>query len=268
MARGSTNRKRAVAAAAVAVIVTAVAAGTVLASDHQDTPETELSPRSDINDVFAFPAGLTSTDNIVLAMTVSSPILPGAGSTGARFDPSVLYQFKIDNTGDGVEDQVIQFTFGNDTTVGGQSGQAVYVRGPAAPTGLMAPDGSPATPPLTGSATVRLRNVAVISGTTNNATGFTGGTGNNIKVFAGLRDDPFFIDLEQFFRIIPDRKPVTGDLSKIPDTPSATGFRNPGREFLSIAKANALAIVIELPKSLLTNGTTGTKLGIWATTSR
>ena len=33
---------------------------------------------------------------------------------------------------------------------------------------------------------------------------------NGIQLFAGPRDDPFFIDLEQFFRIMPDRQPVSG----------------------------------------------------------
>src|SRR6186713_2566475 len=44
------------------------------ASDHQDTPEVELSPRMDVNDVYAFPGA--SAYRIVLAMTTSSPITP------------------------------------------------------------------------------------------------------------------------------------------------------------------------------------------------
>jgi hypothetical protein len=31
-----------------------------------------------------------------------------------------------------------------------------------------------------------------------------------VQLQAGLFDDPFFIDLEQFFKIIPDRAPVQG----------------------------------------------------------
>jgi len=82
-------------------------------------------------------------------------------------------------------------------------------------------------------------------------------------VYAGPRDDPFFIDLEQFFRIIPDRKPVTGILSQLPDT--ATAWRNPGVDFL--AGFNVLSIVIELPANDLT-GTSGPNFGVWATMSR
>src|SRR4029079_15281322 len=75
--------------------------GTLLASDHQDTPEVELNPRMDINDVYAFPSA-TSADRIVLIMTTSSPI---AGQVGS-FDPNLLYQLKIDNGGDANEDLV------------------------------------------------------------------------------------------------------------------------------------------------------------------
>ena len=35
------------------------ASGLVVASDHQDTPEVELHPRLDINDVYAFPGSST-----------------------------------------------------------------------------------------------------------------------------------------------------------------------------------------------------------------
>ena len=48
------------------------------ASDHQDTPDVELSPRMDVNDVYAFPGA--SVDRIVLAMTTSSPITPAQSS--------------------------------------------------------------------------------------------------------------------------------------------------------------------------------------------
>jgi len=91
------------------------------------------------------------------------------------------------------------------------------------------------------------------------------GSASGMQVYAGPRDDPFFIDLEQFFRIIPDRKPVTGTLSQLPDTPTATSWRTPGIDFL--AGFNVLSIVIELPLSDLTGGS-GPNFGVWATISR
>ena len=72
------------------------------------------------------------------------------------------------------------------------------------------PDGSPL--PRQGTATVLMRNAAgpsIIGRGTDSLITVSSAAGN-MQVFAGLRDDPFFIDLEQFFRILPDRKPVSG----------------------------------------------------------
>jgi hypothetical protein len=88
-------------------------------------------------------------------------------------------------------------------------------------------------------------------------------------VFAGPRDDPFFIDLEAAFCILPDRKPSTGALSQpcaLTANPSAPFFfRNPG--FNYVAGFNVLSIVVELPSSQIENTAPG-KLGIWGTISR
>jgi hypothetical protein len=236
-------------------------AATLLASDHQDTPEVELSPRMDINDVYAFPG--EGTDRIALVMTTSSPIVPGMSTANAKFDPNLLYQFKIDNSAtlDGVEDLVIQVRFDNTG-----SGQTVNVYGPVAPPARLAPDGTPITPPLTGSVSALASGSPTVSGATG--TTITGAANSAVKVFAGTRDDPFFLDLEQFFRIIPDRKPVSGELSRLPETPTASGFR-PGSAVDYLRGVNTLAIVVELPESMLNppSGSNG-RIGVWGTISR
>lgn len=215
-----------------------------MASDHQDTPEVELSPRLDINDVYVFPG--SSPDRLVLAVTTSSPLTP-AGSANASFDPDILYQIKVDNTGDAVEDLVIQFTF-----EGTGSGQQIAMRGPVAPA-------------QTGARTRQVDAAPTLRGGINTVLGSAGG----VQLFAGLREDPFFIDLEQFFKIIPDRAPVTGPLSKIGPNPEASAFRDPGIDFL--AGINALAIVVELPETMLlpaVGAGADPQIGVWATTSR
>jgi hypothetical protein len=230
---------------------TAVTIG--LSSDHQDTPEVELNPRLDLNDVFAFPG--SSEDRIVLAMTTSSPLTP-AQTPAARFDPNALYQFKIDNSGDGVEDLVIQFIFDDE-----QNGtQTVNVIGPIKPA-------------VTGSTTRMAAAMPTLTGAFN--TNF--GTATATQVFAGPRDDPFYIDLEQFFRIVPDRRPSRGPLAALGPAPTASSFRSttaaaqapfaagPAVDFLR--GLNALAIVVELPESQL-RGTNGNNIGVWATISR
>jgi hypothetical protein len=93
------------------------------------------------------------------------------------------------------------------------------------------------------------------------------GTTTGIQLFAGAREDPFFLDLEQFLRILPDRKPSTGALSAIPDSPSATTFRSASTAVDALKGSNLLAIVIELPVSQLTSGGSA-KLGLWGTISR
>lgn len=226
------------AAGAIAALVAFVAGQKLLASDHQDTPEVELNPRMDINDVFAFPG--TGADRIVLAMTTSSPIQ----GTNASFDNNLLYQFRIDNSGDAVEDRVIQVTF-----EGTGATQMVTVRGPVAPS-------------MTGMRSSIINDPQAVRG----LVGQTSGSATGVQVFAGLRDDPFFIDLEQFFKIVPDRRPSIGPLSQ-PQTQTATSFRNPGIDFLR--GFNALAIVVEVPKSMLTTASgADASIGVWGTISR
>jgi hypothetical protein len=228
-------------AAVVALAVAALAGRRALASDHQDSPDVELNPAMDMTDVYAFPG--SSAGRIALVLNSWAFLTPGQ-TPNVSFDPNLLYQFKIDNTGDAIEDKVIQVTFrGTGAT------QIVDVRGPL-------------TPPVLGAMQNTLStSTPTVSGKVNTILGSPTG----MQVFAGPREDPFFIDLEQFFRILPDRKPVTGPLSQLPSTPTATGFRSPGIDY--VAGHNVLSIVIELPASMLTAGGKS-KIGIWGTISR
>jgi len=263
--RMSFSARRGAAAVLLAAASVATVAGVrqLVGSDHMDTPEVELSPRLDITDVYAFPG--STADRIVLVMMSQSPITPAA-TAAARFDPNALYQIKIDNTGDAVEDLVLQFQF--DDTQGG--GQQVGMFGPIAPTTSgMLNRVAKTTPDLVGA----------IGATLTTGTGAT-----QVQLFTGPRNDPFYIDLEQFFRIIPDRRPARGALSLI--TKSANAFRpactggviNPGQAQFDQTRGcavdfllgfNAMAIVVELPESALRGaGATGNNIGIWTTISR
>jgi uncharacterized protein DUF4331 len=238
---------RALAAGLVALIA-AAATRLAVSSDHQDTPFVELNPKSDLTDVYAFPGA--AAGHIVLAMDTRAFLTPAQAQDPAQasFDHNLLYQFKIDNNGDAKEDRVIQITF-----TGEGADQQVQVRGPVAPPvqGAMENEVADVTPAVSGALNTNL------------------GDPSGIQVFAGPRDDPFFIDLEAAFCILPDRRPVTGTLSSscaLAPNPSAPFFfRNPGVNYVTDFNVNS--IVIDLPSSMLEGGAPG-KLGIWGTISQ
>ena len=240
------TRRRTLAAGLLVLAGAAGAAGLAIGSDHQDTAEVEMSPKLDMTDVYAFPG--SAPGRIVLVMNSRAFLTPGATAADASFDPDLLYQFKIDNDGDALEDQVIQVTF-----TGTGADQQVEVRGPVAP-------------PVQGATDNEVADASVaVSGLINANLG----SSDALQVFAGPRDDPFSLDLEAFFCILPDRKPEAGELSgdcALTANPSAPFFfRNPGVNYLD--GFNVLSIVVELPSSLIENGAPG-KLGIWGTISR
>jgi len=136
--------------------------------------------------------------------------------------------------------------------------------------------------------------------TTLNVTG-PDGKAYQIKVYAGPRSDPFFFDLAQFFKIVPDRYYAYHQSGSSVPAASASSFRGftsafntanstacdvtPSHEFLTSGGAdvvsspagsfNVLSIVVEMPKQLLeeiptTSGSTVASepfVHLWATTS-
>jgi Domain of unknown function (DUF4331) len=215
--------------AAVLLVLVAAAGLTrwIQASDHKDSALLAADHAADIADVYTLRSPV-HPDNVVLVMTVSGFIPPSEAST-TFFDPGVLYQWKIDNNGDAVEDLVIQAFV---TGTGGH--QVMHFRGPASASQTGATSRVLEGPET---ATVRVSN-----GETPMVASRSGMT-----VFAGVRDDPFFFDLVQFKKII------AGE---------AAAFRNPGID--SFAGTNVLAIAVELPSARLG----GPRLGVWGTTSR
>src|SRR2546423_1793070 len=215
------------------------------AADHRDAPFVDGAPEGDITDVFAF-VDPNDSGRLVLAMGVNSFAVPSAPGSYS-FSPDYLYQFKIDNNSDGVEDHVVQIKFRN--VVGG--GQAVAVVGPV-------------RPEQTGA-----RNKLMVRAPS--AFGLTGGTvgnPNGVLTFTGLRDDPFVFDLSQFNRILAGSQELFRDAPSTPVGPlrgrSVNGDGNSGVD--SFNGFNASYIVVSFPKSWA-RGTTS-KIGVWATVSR
>jgi hypothetical protein len=242
-----TLHARTLVAGLAAVAGLAGAATFAIGSDHQDTPFVELNPKSDLTDVYAFPGG---SGRVVLAMDTRAFLTPAEATDPAQasFDTDLLYQFKIDTDGDAKEDKVIQVTF-----TGEGASQTIQVRGPM-------------TPPVQGAMQNQVADVTpAVSGALNTVLGSPDG----IQVFAGPRDDPFFIDLEAAFCILPDRRPVTGALSSScalqPNGQAPFFFRNPGVNY--VAGFNVNSIVVELPSAMIEGSAPG-RLGIWGTISQ
>jgi hypothetical protein len=223
-------------------------ANQALASDHADTAEIVNRIGADLTDVFIFPSP-TNPENVVLVLDAHG-LIPG-GIPDVYFDPRVLYQFKIDNTGDFVEDLVIQLKFGAPGP-----NQPVYVSGPEKP---------------------RETGTTSIFGPRHHVVGAINREfhlGGGMLVFAGLRADPFFFDVGRFNAIFPDRRtPLTGkqiDFSSIKaaNTPQLPGFLPPGEASDSLEGLNVLSIVVELPRTALApHGKHPGVIRLWETTS-
>jgi hypothetical protein len=190
--------------AAVAAFLTIPA----FSADHLDAPTVKTDGRIDINDVYVFhPGSPQNLSRTVLAMTVN----PAAGViSGTSFRAGANYEFLIDKDGDAKPEGIVRVQF--NAPSGGQQTYKVHV--------IRGNDGN-----------------VIVNGTTNQVVESEG-----VKVFAGLRDDPFFFDLAAFNR--------------------GADFCHAGLTSDFFMGLNASAIVIELPTSMLGGG----QVGVWGRT--
>ncbi len=218
------KKMKLLSAAAIALLL---GGGILWAADHIDAPLV-TGQSTDITDMYVFQG--TNTANMVFVCDVQGLLTPGA-TAAAHFDENTLIEFNIDNTGDNVEDLVIQCAF--------KDGK-MYVYGPVKPatTGLSST--------IMGTASVSVGITPYSSSTAITATSSTG-----ITAFAGPRDDPFFFDLDQYKKIIAG---------------TATGFTNaPVDKF---AGTNVLSAVVEVPKALLNSSIVTGKINVWVETKK
>lgn len=206
-----------------------LAGGVLIAADHIDAPAVtgpgSTSPGNDITDVYAFQSPADNS-KMVFVINTQGLLSPTASAT-ASFPSNVMYELNIDNTGDNVEDLVIQCLV--------QNGK-MRVYGPVAP----AATGLNSTVRTSGPAT-EVNVTAYGAATLNTST-----NANGTRIFAGPRDDPFFFDLVRFKEIIAGTQ---------------TSFRNPGVD--TFAGTNVMSIVVEVPKTLLGSATT---INVWSET--
>ncbi len=201
--------------AATLLALLSVSIGIVWAADHIDAPAI-TNTSSDITDYYAFQSP-ENPANMVFVINTQGLLDPAASATAA-FDEDVMIQVNIDNSGDFVEDLVIQTVFSNGN---------VYAYGPVKPS-------------VTGKSG-KVETAATVASAKISAYGQAPSIGNNagIKVFAGPRDDPFFFDLVAYKNVLAGTAP---------------GFSNPGAD--TFAGTNVLSVVVEVPKSLLGSAST------------
>lgn len=115
-------RKLARAAAGFALILSMLSAGmvqTIFASSHSEAPLISRDRYADNTDTYAFRSIEPDRDDYVTFIANYIPFQqPSGGPHFFRWDDTVLYEIKVDNTGDGVEDIVYQVQFSTRTING------------------------------------------------------------------------------------------------------------------------------------------------------
>lgn len=211
---------------------------TAFSADHLDSPATVAAPTADIADVYAW----MNQSNVVLAMTV----YPNAPQ-GAMFDDHVQYVFhtasgQFNPSGPASHGTDIIATFDQSQKLSLWVGTQEFVTGDASQT----------------------------------ATPLTSADGK-VKVFAGLRADPFFFNLEGFKNVVATVEGAAPSLTfndaGCPALDQATSnalvgqlksSADGGAAVNDFASFNSLAIVVEVDKSLLTQG--GHLVSVWGAT--
>ena len=197
-------------------VLTALPAVSGRASDHLDSPNVKKDGRTDIADLYVFHpvnsfSGQQSLYNTVFVMTVN----PGAGViSGTDFDSQARYEFAIDRNGDAVEDDILRVRVIGDVVLASH---------------ITATSDTPI-------AMSRLEELG---------RGF-GQFEGLVKLYAGLRDDPFFFDLNAFNA----------------GAKFCQGAGGTGSDFFK--GLNASAIVLQIPTAALGGG----NIGVWARTMK
>lgn len=256
------------------------------ASSHREAPLIALDQYADNTDVYAF----VSPDRAGTVTLIANFIPfenPGGGPNYYRFDDNALYQIRIDNNGDARLDLALQFRF---RTVVGNPNTFLYNTNRI--DNLTDPDwnvkqfmdvtaqvrqGDPNTPTFTSfSLGTNLPTPPVNIGprsTPNYETALaepsisTINTGAGaIRVFAGQRDEPFFIDIASAFDLFGLRPFNSAHLIPLANSNGVDG----------LAGYNVHSIAIQIPTQLLTasgqlpTGATDPNaiLGVYSTVSR
>ena len=297
------NKFKSIVAPALAILM-AVPPG--FAANHREAPITAVDHKADITDVFAFRSyDGGATPRVTLILCVDPLQEPGNGPNWWPFDPDILYEIKVDNNNDAIEDVTFQFRFTTEQRLPGVAqafaGAGAGINAPFNSPSPVAP-GTPLIPPRitsftdAGFGTRQSYSVTMIkNGISTNVGGsgpfyavpsnvgprtmdysalYAAGTYTtstpNVKVFAGTVDDPFWIDLGAAFDTLNLRAAVGGGVLTPAQDSSNTTVAS---DFVSGYSVNAIAV--EVPVSMLTRtgndeaaSSAAATIGVFGTTSR
>lgn len=224
------------------VVGFAIAGGIVSASSHSEAPGIGLIPKMDCTDVYAF-VSPDKPDTVTFIANYIPLEEPASGPNFYRFDDDGVYDINIINTLNDVSEDDIVYRFTFNTTVKSPDQILSYLPGSLAleqtftlteiKGGIrrVVGSGNVVPPPNVGPKTTP--NYPLTSQTSVYQFG-------DIKVFAGVRDDPFFIDLAAIF-----------DAATIRRLPG-----NKGGGVDTIAGFNVHVLAIQVPiTSVTANGT-------------
>jgi Domain of unknown function (DUF4331) len=239
----------------LAVILLAVAAAftikPVAASDHDDGETDGKGRNLNLTDLYVFrevdqnPSA--SADDLVLVMNTNPRSLPRQQyyfSTNARYEFHISRALGKDDMPTGSSEGLIRFEFGAPNESKQQPMTITVIRDGDEEVITTNDDGSAILTSPIGLNNDVITNQASIGGTFGSTP---------MTVFAGLREDPFYFDVEQYFRV---RAGAAG-------IGPAVGFREPGYDFT--AGYNVNSVVVRIPRRLL-NSVTDT-YDFWQTIS-
>lgn len=246
------------------------------ASSHREAPLIASDPDADNTDVYAF-ISPDANDSVTIVANWIPLEQPEGGPNFHKFSDTVLYEIHIDNVGDARSRITYQFEFTNTTR---NANTFLYNTGPITSltdedfnvrttynvTEVISPTsgsivsktlgsnfpvppvniGSKSTPDYEPLADAAIRSV-------------TDGP-DTMKIFAGPRDDPFFVDLGSVFDLLSLR----GQAPPVGYPPGPTMGVD------GVAGYNTHSIVLQIPirRLLATAPANETVIGVWATSSR
>lgn len=238
-------------------LLLAVLAGqltTAMASDHDDGVTSIKNQALNLTDLYVFrednqTGKSADKKNIVFIMNSSPRSLP---EQQYYFSQDASYQFHISRvTADnkntsptGANDIILSFTFGAQDAMGQQPITITANRNGEVLSTSTAADGT------------KLMTTSIQNGMAGKLNVYTATLGGQkVKLFAGMREDPFFFDVEQFFKV---RAGAAGLGPKV-------GFNPPGQAQDFTEDYNVNSIVVSVPIALLQTEAKEPVFDVWET---